>query len=243
MRKRNILSIIVLPTLVLLIFISGCVTAPKEPVDLQQLRTKVAADLDSGWNHLWNDRFREAESSFKHALDSENRLPEIYRGLGLALYAQGSYFKAAEMLISAIEANPASPFAVPMRDFIVARIPFHRDIRQRLNRADDLLAQQKTAPWIRREGKLELQDYYRWIDMDSWKVQQYGEDLGMVKDWKILGPFTNVAGSGFAKEFIKETNTKESISAGFTGESTTERSHGFHRAYGITTALYLSLRT
>ena len=191
----------------LLLILFGCVSVSKEAERIAELRPEITRELATGWEQLWSDRFEEAEEHFRSALEMNPDEIEAHRGLGLALFARGRCFEAGEELITALEANPISPFAAPMRDFAAAQVPFHREIRKRLSEAEEMLADQETHPWIRRWGLTALQEYHLQVEPEPGTVRRYAEELGTVTDWRILGPFSNVSRSGFDESFIEETDT------------------------------------
>jgi len=188
----------------LLLVLFGCVSGPRDLAEQREIQVRIDRGLSAGWTELWGDRYREAEKHFRDVLEIDEHCTEAHRGLGLALFARGAYFEAAEELMAAIREEPTSPYAVPMRDFILTQIPFRRELRSRLNRVNELLADQVRSPWLRREGLIVLQDFHSRIDPDPRRVLKVSEQLGVVSGWRLLGPFSNVSGSGFSKPYIRE---------------------------------------
>jgi transglutaminase-like putative cysteine protease len=193
--------------LLLALFLTCCATPPRAAVSGAESPTAAA------WAALWADRFAEAEKSFADALKADPRSAEAARGLGLALFARGAVFEAAEKLLSSIAAAPNTELAVAVRSFVSEQIPYRESLGNRLKDVDGLLARPRNSPWVRREGIRRQAWYAGEVASDAAGTRKLAGQLGVVTGWKQLGPLPSVSGAGFDHAFIDEADLKAAVGA------------------------------
>ena len=191
----------------LCILILAC--APSLP---RQERTSVTPDLTvaqkqtlhRGWQHLWSNEYDQAVKAFNSLISPSQASPEALRGRGLAYWVMTEEDRAVSDLIRAIELQPDQAVSVVMRDFLWGQVLERRSNSLLLERASGAIANSGAPIWIRREGLSSQASYAAKLHSYLSGYKRYNRKMNWLKGWTVIGPFSNISGSGFDKEFIDE---------------------------------------
>lgn len=194
-RTTRILSAILL----VLLLTASCASniRPSTPVG-------PAAGLEPAWASLWSNDFPAAAEAFQAELARNPASPEARRGLGLALFAMGDNGGASSHLLLALAAEPDSPRYAGARELAVLAAPYGRKSEDALGAFAAKEASDRRRPLRQRLGQRLLLDYNYYFTPDAKKLAEASAALGAVGDWSMIGPFSNVSGSGFAKSQVDE---------------------------------------
>jgi tetratricopeptide (TPR) repeat protein len=148
-----------------------------------------------GWSALWSNRFDEARSDFLAQVKSDPSDANAYLGLSLLDEEEDKVDLELTHIVSIYKSDPASPAAANRwRDLV--------DLSEQRGRADMLssaakyvVASKKTSPELREAAKIVLSQAANHKNVQT---------LGIVKNWDVIGPFSNSCKSGFEKEFEPE---------------------------------------
>ena len=184
------------------VFGSGC-----RSVDTSQSR--AAADQEtafrtvSGWSKLYHDDWSGALSDFQSGIGLSTDSGAPYRGGAVARIAASDTYDAYSFITGAVRNEPDSPYTLAMLKFALKEVPFEAVQYGGLVLALERAAHGSGVPeWMRREYREILFEYYYEKTGDFELAQQIKYELKAVDGWSILGPFSNVSGSGFARDFI-----------------------------------------
>lgn len=181
----------------------GCQTAVVAPVARPEPQAARAA-LDAAWAKLWSNDFKAAGEAFRGVAASWPGSAEAWRGDGLSRYALGDLFDAEKALETALAMDPADPLSTVLRRFIDRNIPYQKAIAGRMLTIDRNLASRYPDTPIGREAGRALLAHARDMSFDAKALGDQAKLLGYLDDWSIVGPFPNVSGAGFDREYIKE---------------------------------------
>ena len=195
--------------LIFILLLSACSSISDRNTFSDEDRIIIAEKLDEGWTALWNDEFKTAESSFETVLQKAGHNTEAMRGRALALFSRGKYFESADLLLTTLEKEPSSPYAVPICDFIQSEFPYSLALQKRLLKVYESMSASEQPLSTRREGILGQMSYYRNVDLSVKKVKACADMLNTVSDWNVLGPFPNISSSGLDIPFIYEQEKKD----------------------------------
>ncbi len=165
----------------------------------------VAEFNAKGWQALWMNDFVGAREAFEMAINENPNDASSLRGFGLSLSAHGYYLEAFDAFLRSIEADPLSPLAVPVRDYMTTELIDSKSAIDRLATSEKAFLKRTDLPlWNQREYLLNLEGYHHKTVMEYEKVKEIGDSLQTLRGWSIVGPFSNIAMSGFGKDFINE---------------------------------------
>jgi cellulose synthase operon protein C len=194
-------------TLVLLLSLVSCITAPVAVPGPEAEKARAAA-----WQALWGDRFADAEAGFREYLKANPSSAEALRGLGIALFAKGAVFEAGEKLLAAVVAKPDAAASVAVRAFVAGEVPYRDSLDRWLLRADSALARSENAPGTRRMGVRGQLHHAMEAIGDPAATKKLAAKIGVVSGWNLLGPFPSISGAGFDEPFIDESHVAAAVS-------------------------------
>lgn len=203
MRKSTSL---ILFLVLLIITITSCATTAKGYLTEANKQKDILVNLETGWDSLWRDDYTSARISFQTVLELDPTSAEAMRGIGLSYLALGDYYGGADHLLKALSIEPESPYSVPIRDFLQSEFPPSLSLYKKIAKANQSLSNKRLPLWMQREGLLGYHSVFQNPEPKAEAFLSTSERLGIVRGWKILGPFTNTSGAGIDRNFIDETS-------------------------------------
>lgn len=165
------------------------------------ITTAFADNYTDGWAAFLQNDFKTARSLFTQAKNDAQSASDAALSLALVDWLDGKYddgFKNVQLFFDTANAPYAAFYAV-------SSLPI-------VNKYDDYLPAEKLSFYqkmltdknlngtLRATTNAILANYYRFINDDK-KAVEYLNKLGTIDDWKILGSFDNISGSGFVKDW------------------------------------------
>jgi transglutaminase-like putative cysteine protease/tetratricopeptide (TPR) repeat protein len=171
---------------------------------------EAAKRLELGWDHLFANRFAEAESCFRAVLHTE---VGSMAALGLAMtnVMAGQEERVPEILTGKTSPPPASapeaflvlPFLRKFSQFLDENTPFQTAYLERLAAVPGWDVTEKRR--ILRELMSAKMDAG-----DARAVEALARQLHYLTDWSLIGPFENVAGSGHFRSLLRPSSISPS---------------------------------
>lgn len=173
--------------------------APVEAERAQQLQIE-------GWAALWANDFSGAAARFDEALALDPGLAAALRGRGLTRWSQVREEEALSDFVAALRIDPDQPCLVPIRDFLDSQLMERLAVADAIARLDrELLCRPERPLWVRREGWTNLDRFQRNVRADPLAWRNCADSLHWIGGWELLGPYSNLARSGFERAFIDES--------------------------------------
>ena len=156
--------------------------------------SSLAWSQPGGWSELWDNQLSQARAKFQEQLQARPDEPSALRGLGWVCQLEGDSAGVLQSWGRLVETHPELPQALVVW-------PEVKDAAERLGRTQwlrevsgVLLANARTQPALRdcAQGTL--------VELAGLKAPE-----GALREWKAIGPFENVSGSGFEKAMVLET--------------------------------------
>ncbi len=172
------------------------------------LAESAAADLAGIWDSISENDFTVAQNSGAAASakysDLENLLYPIYRAQAITDFALSADTGSVAMLNRAIAEDPGHPFSVALTRLVASIAVYDSAIYEEfIEILESAVRNRSIDEWIKREYQHILFDYYRERRGDSKRYLDLHEELNIISDWEILGPYSNISGSGFRKDFVE----------------------------------------
>ncbi len=175
------------------------------------LGTTSFASLDSGWEKFKNNDYKGAKAEFEKALTDPNTAFEAKVALSILPSSVGKDFSPYEKVIALNqeEAKNIDPYLFALWTEISLLQGNPKQDDKILDFLEELAEKETLNGTMKAMVNADLKSYYKEVN-DLKKSYSYGEKVGSVKDWMLVGTFDNVSASGFNKEyapiFHPETN-------------------------------------
>ncbi|MEN8006282.1 MAG: DUF3857 domain-containing protein [Candidatus Krumholzibacteriota bacterium] len=164
----------------------------------------LSPGTSSGWDQLFENRFKSAETEFRQALEADDEDFKARQGLIVALLCLG---KDDELLAQVAE-MAREPSLDPNDLLLLAFMTRHTGLSSQ-DYFEALLEYAKRSSKEKSVGVLDRR-LYRNLALDyaaqaglSDEVAELGTALGRVTRWAVLGPFDNTSGSGHQRRYIQ----------------------------------------
>ncbi len=198
----------------LIIMFTGCTSLQMSPEELakqEERLNKLQKEIETGWELLNKNDFQTAMDHFRDLNNQEHFLSAINRGIGVSRFALQDNAEVFESFLSSIKNDPLSPYSVAIAYFISSYTIYdHNEYQEYISILEEVVSSKKTPQWLKNEYNYILFDYYHTKNIDSKKYASIKNDLNILSDWQILGPFSNISQSGFQKDFIEISKQPDS---------------------------------
>lgn len=200
---RNGLYTILLAVLV----ITGCTSVKTDPEAQKLMEQKSNSSTSEGWNAIISNDYEGAKYSFSEFLDEyadENTsLARTYRGLAIADFSQSGDLDTFDLLVDAISEDPGHSYSGAIAYFISSYGLYdYSRYGEYIGLIEKVMKKGEIPGWLKREYNHVLFNYYHDKMTDSKKYEEIRNNLDILTGWKILGPFSNVSGSGYNRDFV-----------------------------------------
>jgi len=163
----------------------------------------VHAEDKAAWQLLWSNKFGAAQSAFRADLAKNRNDPSALRGLGWTSYYQDNKRAALNYWSRSVELAPSDWQSAGLWPIILDSAGSLRKFEGVNAAAKVLLSSPDVSASLKMSAGLVLANQ---IDMTQGiaKGNEYRKSLGLIADWRVVGPFDNVSKSGWNKPFAPE---------------------------------------
>lgn len=193
----------------LLIFTS-CETVDTVPVVTElsaEEKKEVELSLKRAWSDLFAGEYSDADTNLTTLLET---LPQnisekgdIYRTLAMASYLMTDSAEPFHLLTLAAEADLSSPLTLSALTLALEETLYNSDMHYNLIEILEKAAADNSLPhWLQREYQYLIFDYYYSKRGYLSRVTTLKEEMQILYDWEIIGPFSNISGSGFNRDYL-----------------------------------------
>ena len=190
---------------VFIVIFYGCSTVPtfENEEERQNLLNQIRMDVNSSWDGIYSNDFSGANDMLLGAVDERLPNAEILRGLSLNSFFLNNDFSGFDDFVSAVGIEPYSPRTVAMAHFVEEFYIYdNEDYREYIKLLGNIIRRKDIPDWVRNEYGRIMFDYYYYNSGEAGKCLKLKDKLSLVEGWELLGPFSNVSGSGFGKDFV-----------------------------------------
>lgn len=164
----------------------------------------AAGDAEMGRAQLWHNQNAEARTTLRAALKKSANDVAALRGLGWAALCEDDAKGALLALRPLFRLAPSQPQTAALWPKFVSLCDQMGRLDLLEGGARDIVASPGAPPELRAGARLVLADAAI-HDSKTTQAKTLLDDLAFVRAWRAIGPFDNVARSGFTKTFALES--------------------------------------
>lgn len=201
-RKISVLSII----LWVVIAFTSCVTNQKsleKQALLEEQQQRIETASADAWMHFMEGELESALVEFTGLSEETLYISSAYRGLAANKLAFENGTDIFPIVESLILEEPENPQTYALLRFVEENGLYEHEqyslIMEQLSRQ---LNRNNIPQWLKREYAYLLFDFYYNRTGALLSADSIKKDFEIIEGWEILGPFSNVSGSGFRQDFI-----------------------------------------
>jgi len=162
------------------------------------------------WSNLFGADIEPTIGQFSDISDSTFFIPPAYRGLAVSKLAFENGTDILPIVEALIDERIEDPYTYTLLCFVEEYGLYeHQQYSRIMDQIELKLFRNKIPQWLEREYAYLLFDYYYNRTGEMLKAEEIKEKLMLIEGWEILGPFSNVSGSGFKQDFIAIDNEGE----------------------------------
>lgn len=160
------------------------------------------------WESLYKNEYSEKDSELKEFVKDyeskkHNSIAGVYRVKGLASFAKNDNLDTFDDLFKALTNDYKGPYSGILASFISNETLYNnRKYRDFIKLLEEAVTDIETPNWLKKEYNFIIHNYYYSKKGDQKKSDLIKEELNIVSDWEIIGPFSNVSSSGFKKDYL-----------------------------------------
>jgi tetratricopeptide (TPR) repeat protein len=167
----------------------------------------VEASSRDGWKLLFENKPVEAVDSFKKAISSTSGrdVAEGYRGLAAAEMFLGNFDTVLDYVLSAYDFDKDIAMASSRPDALISNRNYsgRKNVKKFSQKIDGLAENTGLFGGIYQELQLRHSQNYE----DVKKTASIAKKMGIISQWKFIGPFENISGCGFSNVYPPEQET------------------------------------
>lgn len=207
--KRVTYSIIYLLVLISgLVSIMSCVSSQQarlEQLEREELQRQIDQSSSIAWEHLFSSDLESTIEEFTTLSDKEFFTPSVIRGLAVGKIAWQNGTDIYPLIENLIHEQAENPYTLALLNFANRYCLYeHEQYSQIITALSRQLTSNSSIPsWLKREYSYYLFDYYFNKTGSFVNAENIKSDLAVIDGWEILGPFSNVSGSGYLQDFIE----------------------------------------
>lgn len=212
---KNKVKIAVLFCVFFIAFVSGCVSTGTDEAAEREARAASESSMNRAWRNILANDWDGAEAAFKDVFSTGYFEGSAYGGLSLVSFAGEHDLGTYPPLLAALEKDPGNPGTVAL--LYLAMDEFVRgdaQMQQLIIALQKAAGVKKLPEWVRREYREALYACYAGAEGLVEESAEIKERLHLIQGFSYLGPFSNVSGSGFKKDFV---DIAAQSGAGFSG--------------------------
>ncbi|MBI9109541.1 MAG: hypothetical protein JEZ04_22555 [Spirochaetales bacterium] len=193
----------------LIILLAGCSSvsndSEKETAILAG-KAEIGNKVNLGWDSLYLGNFNQAKTIFNDAINKDIPDSRIHRGIALAELSFYESQASFDSLVESIEIDPLNSASVAAAGFLQSYYQYETKRYKNFISILEKAVSDRSAPeWLKREYRYIIFDYYYSCTGKATTAKSLKENLGIIQDWSFIGPFSNISGSGFCRDFIPFT--------------------------------------
>lgn len=201
----------------LILFFTGCITtkngndkSKNNSVDniTEEQKREVKDVIDFTWDKIYKDEYIDAEIELKSILNNFNEekstsLAGLYRARGITAFAQKDDFEAFDYLIDGLLTDSKGAYSGALATFISSEVLYDGERHSKFIGVLKSAVEDETTPkWLKREYQYILNSNYQYKKGDIKNSKEIKNELNIISDWEIIGPFPNVSSSGYKNDFL-----------------------------------------
>lgn len=193
--------------LVVSLFLVGCGTLTPE---LQQELSRKEQQKEIAVRYMWDEMYdNNYETALTISEELKKQLPQKYishssilRAEALSSFALNDSTEAMSLFLQSFRDDLTNPYTLACGIFMINNGLFTREQQKEFySLAEKAAYHKKTPSWMKREYLTLVFDYYYKSGSFS-AAEKIAEEMNILKTWTLHGPYSNISGSAYNKEFI-----------------------------------------